>query len=90
MWEDDNVGQWAACPGALRGGIGIFWAATHSVDPQYLIFGTYLELLYLVFVIWYLVFVIGILGSHTLHKLSNWGFKAVLSGQTLASLTFHK
>ena len=69
MWEDDNVGQWAACPGALRGGIGIFLAATHSVDPQYLIFGTYLALfvfgiLYLVFGIWYFVF--GIFGQpHT-------------------------
>ena len=42
LWEDDNLGQWSGCPGAARGGIGIFWAATHSIDPhtspRYLVF----------------------------------------------------
>ena len=41
LWEDDNLGQWAGCPGAPRGGIGIFWAATHSIDPRTKIFGSH-------------------------------------------------
>ena len=41
FWEDDNLGQWAECPGAVRGGIGIFWAATHSIDPRTKIFGSH-------------------------------------------------
>ena len=41
LWKDDNPGQWAECPGAVRGGIGIFWAATHSIDPRTKIFGSH-------------------------------------------------
>ena len=37
LWENDNLGQWAACPGAVRGGIGIFWAALHP-DPHIMTF----------------------------------------------------
>ena len=38
MWEDDYLGQcWPAGPWAVRGGIGIFWAALDP-DPHIMTF----------------------------------------------------
>ena len=38
LWEDDYLGQcWPAGPWAVRGGIGIFWAALDP-DPHIMTF----------------------------------------------------